>query len=341
MGKYRTPQKKKKGLTAKNKKHKNKSDKSRKYYSNEDVSNNNYSRSDLSTIKYQTSRNKLSKDLDFTNSIFFKGDYNQARNTLTSNVKKNSDFESKYYQTLADFDFYEYNFSDAAKLYEDIITLYNGDIKSFFNLSSINRTLSELDFAFEVLEKVFIKFLQHSEITKLYFTQIFIDKKEYERAFEILNTINYRTLAIKELNTFKFFLEFLLDKLNTTSTTLSDLELVNDYKFKIFQGNEGMFYSHLKKHMSKYSNLDNTFLEEINANYLVDTFNKQRNSILPIKILATDLYICKSSTPIAVFNNETSNYYVTLTNCDNNNPLTMYPINVSDQFDKEKIRIKK
>lgn len=230
----------------------------------------------------------------------------------------------------------EYNFNASKDYYNSCIDpkeilkaeIANPQIE--IELGNYDTALLQLNDVLKLEKNKKIKFGILSQIILIY---AYI--KEYDKASNILKEVNkkYQKIGVREQKKLAFLLEYLQGKQLKTIAPYQ-----NDYIIRrMFDTNEELLLNHIKKHAYPSEKYQGYFLEGINFEELINEIQSKLSKKNPYHIDIIDVYNLRLEQPIGYFANELTSDISVSTFLGTKDIVTMYPIRLSNEYDKENL----
>lgn len=317
---------------------KNSSGKFGKYQAAQKCDKKNYNKSELAHISYNHANIISRSDIDESTDLFKYGYRNRAKNLINIDKKKFENSVKSYLNfTLGRYEYLEYNFSSAIDFFEnDLRNTFN--IQSYIYIIHVFRSKGDYIEAFNTLEVAKSHGINTAELLIIEMI-LLTDLCQYSDAYAI-----YQNLKNSYVDSFlvnKYDLDYIESLLSYQLGFISDQEAFENKKLSCFITGENPSLIKISKKNKNYSsanNLDGKFYNNVNLNELKDIFFEECENTTAIKQNQLDSFVIDAPEKIALFDNEESSKFIVYTLPNTYVPMSMYPIDSTQNFDKEKVK---
>lgn len=281
-------------------------------------------------------KNQKFKDLSLLKSIQIdlrEGKYAKARKLLEDNSENNSFELKKIYGLLENI---ENNFEISKRYYSECMLDPKMQDKSLLSIAKLYIQTGDNDVARKMLETLQFneKFNIQSTISLICLN---ILEQNYKYAYRLLETIDCSKLTPKLRQHYKninIYLLYFLGKLNNYKC---NFDPVKDYFiYRLLDQSDELLLNHVKKHTNqKGIETNGCFFKYLNFKNLLYNIRSQIELMNPNHFQLSDMYRFKLDAPIGFKGNEITSDICVVTIIGTKDILTMYPVVLSDQFDKE------
>lgn len=260
------------------------------------------------------------------------GKYAKVRNLLKTNQSNAVEFK-QVYGLLENI---ENNFERSKTYYSQCMVDPDMQSKSLLAIAKLYIQTGDNEVARKMLETLQLnrKFYIQSTIGLVCLN---ILEENYKDAYKFLKTINSERLTPKLLQHYQILEMYLLRNLGKLKKTDDNFDPIRDYMiYRLFDDSEELLLRHISKHMNQSEKATNgCFFKYTDLRKLLyDARNKIEN-MNSNHFEVSDMYRFKLDTPIGFKGEEVTSDLCVVTMIGTKDILTMYPVLLSDEFDKE------
>lgn len=265
--------------------------------------------------------------------IYFKiGLFDQARILLNEALNYN---EPSIFYNMGLLEEYEGNFNEAYKYFIECLSYKEFHNLALFNIGKIYAELGINNEAFSIYNK-----LLNTELyieTKLEIIYTLVRCLEYEKAFQLTDSIKYSELHSKLRDDYNDLITLLKFRMNMIENP-SSLRPHKDYKsYLLLYSDDNILLEHIKKHSrqdDKYTM--GCFFDNLDLSQLLRLTKEKINYLNPIFTNKVDAYRFSFDKSIGFKKDSKTRDIVVITLLGTKQIITMYPVKFSKEFDKEK-----
>lgn len=257
------------------------------------------------------------------------GKYAKVRNFLRNNQSDIIEFKQVY-------GLLENNFEKSKTYYSQCMIDPDMQNKSLLAIAKLYIQTGDKEVARKMLETLQLnrKFYIQSTIGLVCLN---ILEENYRDAYRCLKSINSDHLTPKLLQHYQILEMYLLRNLGKLKKSDNNFDPVKDYMtYRFFDDNEDLLLKHISKHMDqrdkdtngcffKYTDLKKLLMD---AREKIENMNSNHFEV-------SDMYRFRLDTPIGFIGEEETCDLCVVTMIGTKDILTMYPVLLSDEFDKE------
>lgn len=260
------------------------------------------------------------------------GKYAKVRNLLRTNQSDAVEFK-QVYGLLENI---ENNFEKSKTHYSQCMVDPNMQSKSLLAIAKLYIQTGDNEVARKMLETLQLnrKFYIQSTIGLVCLN---ILEENYKDAYKFLKSINLERLTPKLLQHYQILEMYLLRNLGKLKRSDNNFDPVRDYMiYRLFDDSEELLLKHISKHMNQNEKETNgcffkyTDLRKL----LIDARNRIEN-LNSNHFEFSDMYRFRLDTPIGFKGEEVTSDLCVVTMIGTKDILTMYPVLLSDEYDKE------
>lgn len=248
------------------------------------------------------------------------GRYDEARNLLNSNYFIDTDTVIKHLGFLENM---EYNFIKSRDYYEEYAK-YTIDLAADIGIARSYYQLGEYERALEILKS--IKRRNFDKVA-LYEVCLLFYVGKYSEALKKLNKVNISKLETRDKKTYRDILTLLKYKLGL----LRDSDITIYTYRRLLDSSQNLLISHIKNHFEKDMDFEGQDMEEF-----IKMIQDKIESMNAVHYGAADNYNFKISESLGIKSKDNKNGIKVVTHLGSKDIVTIYPIVLSDEFDKEK-----
>lgn len=266
------------------------------------------------------------------------GKYKVAREIL-KNAPINNILVTKLYGLLENI---EYNFEASKDYYGKCMRQESLQYKSLLSIAKIYMQLGDYEIARKMFETL--------RLTKDYYirasTGLFscsILEGDYKSAKKIVDEIDFKYI----LGTSKKYYERMLILAKYFLNELNKRDAFNSQDnfyiiSRLLDKNDDILLNHLEKHHSQNKkSLSGYFMEELDIKDILDEVKTKMDNVNPNHFEIVDLYPITLDEPVGFIDGYVTRDTCIVTNIGTKDIITMYPILLSDEFDRESLSTSK
>lgn len=272
------------------------------------------------------------------------GNFVNARRMLNECLLNSASIVELY----AFLEYIEKNFKESRKYYNYLIEEFDKKDFGLISIAKLNISMGDYDIAKSILLSVREnpQYYFKSTLELVYFNLLIHDYNEAMRLLEEIDSLNLSVGVGNHLKIIKYYIKYFLGELKKSEI---DLNLKETYMVRrLFEGNEEMLLEHIRRHSDQIiKDTKGCFIEDIDLEKLLSLVRSKIEIINPNHFALTDMYRFKLDFPIGYKRENITNDICVSTITGTNEIITMYPIMLSNDFDKEgygtneEIKIKK
>ncbi len=188
------------------------------------------------------------------------------------------------------------------------------------------------------------KMLETLQLNREFYTQSTIGlvclnilEQNYKDAYKYLKSINFKLLTPKLLHHYKILEMYLLKNLGKLRQSDNSFNPVKDYMiYRLFDDSEDLLLSHISKHMNQREKSTNgCFFKYIDLKKLLIDAREKIENMNSNHFEVSDMYRFRLDTPIGFKGDKETCDLCVVTMIGTKDILTMYPVLLSDEFDRE------
>ena len=261
------------------------------------------------------------------------GKYAKAREILNSHKDLNSVTLKQIWGLLENI---ENNFEASRRYYSECMINPDMQHKSLLAISKLYIQTGDNTVARKMLETLQLNNKFNTQST-FGLVGLSILEQDYERAFSLLKTIDERRLTPKLLQHYRILNTYLLSKLGRLKNVPNNFDPVRDYMiYRLFDNSEETLLRHISKHMNqKERNNNGCFFKYIDLKKLLYDARDKIENMNSNHFEVSDMYRFRLDTPIGYKGDEITSDLCVVTMVGTKDIVTMYPVQLSSEFDKE------
>lgn len=267
------------------------------------------------------------------------GKYSQAREILELNKDSSS---LKLKQTYGLLENVENNFHQSMKYYYECMIDPYTQYRSLLAIARLHIQMGNYEIAKKMLET--LKFN-----SKFYFQAILelviinIYEHKYHEAQEIMSELDESTMSMQLKKRYQLIVMYINYFLGQLKKPDKEYDPNRDYMlYRLFDPSEETLINHIKKHCNQAEkNTNGCFFENINIEKLLHDSKEQIEDMNANHFGISDIYRFRFSTPIGYKGDLITNDLCVVTTIGTKDIITMYPILLSKEFDKEGLLMSK
>lgn len=264
------------------------------------------------------------------------GNYAEARDLLNKYSHQNN---LSNYMLFGMIEEIENNFIRSKEYYNMCMQDPEMQVLSLLKLSKIYVQLGDYDMAHKLLETVSCheKYLVRAifDLAVLY-----VIEGNYEHAYTVLQSHNLSKLNSRSLHNWRLMHDLIsiyLGKLDPNDYKSADFGISYTMRQAINPQDERLL-SHTRKHFRRSSSLNNgRFKPGIDLKNILEQVREKMKVTNPNHFQITDMYRFKLDEPVGYFGDMKTYDICAMTVVGTQNIITMYPVLLSNEFDKEKM----
>ena len=279
-------------------------------------------------------------DPNYKNSSFLRliqieikeGKYSIARQMLDANKDEYKSISKDLYGLLESV---EYNYEASKKYYDELMMNPDTQYLSLLKIAQLHMQTGDYDAA-----KLIIKSLRlmPQYYTRATFNLIFLAmiKHDYLEAQKLLSEIDLNTLSIKlksQYKTMNIYISYCLGKFNTL-----DERCYNETHYILSRlkhlDNDDILLNHIERH-KRHDFTTGYFFESLDFKLLLEEVRNRIKNMNASHFEISDMYKFKLDRPIGCIGGIITNDICATTIIGTENIITLYPVLLSDEFDKE------
>lgn len=267
------------------------------------------------------------------------GKYVKARCLLEKNDGLNSVILKPLYGLLESI---ENNFELSKKYYSECMVIPDMQFQSLLAMAKLYVQTGDYLVARKMYET-----LQLNVHYKIQATTGLINLEilqgNYKEALELLKTINHKGLTPKLLEHYRHTYTYLMFMLGRIKEIRYDDSITKDYMlYRLFDQNEETLLAHISKHTNQEEKYRNgCFFKYIDLKKLLVDAKEIIKNMNANHFELSDMYRFRLDTPIGFKENQITSDLCVVTMIGTKDIVTMYPVQLSDEFDKEGFSINK
>lgn len=260
------------------------------------------------------------------------GKYAKVRNLLRENQSNAIEFK-QVYGLLENI---ENNFEKSKTYYSECMVDPEMQNKSLLAIAKLYIQTGDNGVARKMLETL--------QLNRRFYTQSTIDlvclnilEKNYKDAYKYLKSIDSQRLTPKLLQHYQILEMYLLRNLGKLKKSDNHFDSVRDYMiYRLFDDSEDLLLRHISKHMNQNEKLTNgCFFKYIDLKKILIDAREKIENMNSNHFEVSDMYRFRLDTPIGFKGDEITRDLCVVTMIGTKDILTMYPVLLSDEFDKE------
>lgn len=284
------------------------------------------------------------KDLNYQKASLLKlmkidlkeGKYAKVRRSL----QKNNILEfKKIYGLLEKI---EYNFAASMQYYNECLQDPNMQYSSLFSIARLYIQMGDYDIARKILETLQLN-SKFYIVATIELIQLNVLEKDFNYAYKLLKSLEkYKNTQPLNLY-YKSFNIILLYFFNNLNNNHKNWDPKKDYlACKLLDNSDKTLIKHLRLHFNqKERDTNGCFFEYLSLPNLLNTVRNKIELINPVHFKLNDIYKLKLSKPIGYKEDGITSDIEVITILGTKDIITMYPVSLSDEFDKEKMATSK
>ncbi len=261
------------------------------------------------------------------------GKYDKARKLLEENSDNQTIRIKQLYGLLENI---EYNFNASKRYYGECMSDSKMQNKSLLSIAKLYMQTGDTEVARKMFETL--------QLNKHFKGQSTIDlvclnilEREYKDAERLFKKINETELPQKLSYNYRFLNIYIKYLLGTLKASDNCFDPIREYTiYKLFDNSEEILLNHISKHLNQRDKESNgCFFKYIDLKKLLSDAREKIKNINASHFGTADLYRFRLDTPIGFKDDKITNDLCVVTMIGKKDILTMYPVLLSDEFDKE------
>ncbi len=261
-----------------------------------------------------------------------RGNYAKARNLLRENQSSAIEFK-QVYGLLENI---ENNFEKSKTYYSQCMVVPEMQNKSLLAIAKLYIQTGDDEVARKMLETLQLneRFYIQSTISLVCLN---ILEKNYKDAYKYLKSIDSQQLTPKLLQHYRMLEMYLLCNLGKLKKSDNHFDPVRDYMiYRLFDDSDDLLLDHVSNHMNQNERLTNgCFFKYVDLKKLLIDAREKIENMNSNHFEVSDMYRFRLDTPIGFKGDEITRDLCVVTMIGTKDILTMYPVLLSDEFDKE------
>lgn len=261
------------------------------------------------------------------------GKYSKVRKYLKENEDCNDIRFKQIYGILENI---ENNFEASKQYYNECMLDPEMQNKSLLAIAKLYIQTGDYDIARKMLETLL---LDKKFYIQAAFGIINIDilEEKYEDGYTLLKTIDEKNLYPKIFQHYRILNMYLLYFMGDLSKISNNFDPVKDYMiYRLFDNSEELLLNHIKKHMNQRDRSSNgCFFKYTDLKKILYDAQDKISSMNANHFEFSDMYRFRLDTPIGFKGDEITSDLCVVTEFGTKEILTMYPVLLSDEFDRE------
>lgn len=261
------------------------------------------------------------------------GKYAKAREILTAHKNLNNISLKQIWGLLENI---ENNFEASKRYYSECMINPDMQPKSLLAIAKLYMQTGDNVVARKMLETLQLNNKFNIQST-FGLVGLNILERNYQDAYKLLKTIDEPKLTPKHLRHYRILNTYLLSMLGRLKNAPNNFDPVRDYMiYRLFDSSEETLLRHISKHMNqneknnngcffKYTNLKKLLYD---ARDKIETMNSNHFEV-------SDMYRFRLDTPIGYKGDEITSDLCVVTMIGTKDIVTMYPVQLSSEFDNE------
>jgi len=255
--------------------------------------------------------------------------------TILNNNSDISDFNKNY--LLYRINECEYNFETSKNNLEKAMNV-TCNPNLLLNMAALYKETGDYSIASIIIESL-LKMNPNDFSSIMEMVHLDMMKHEFYRAFDrfkTLGNINYKFKDNEKIEyyTLEMYLKYFLGQLHTSDNIFNGN---NSYrKYRLFNQSDEVLLEHIAKHFKKDDMFDSYFLKYLDIKKVLFEVKERIEAMNSItRDICCDTYNIRLDNPIGFCNNEITFDLQVSTIPGTSTIITMYPIRLSDEYDKE------
>lgn len=260
------------------------------------------------------------------------GKYAKARNLLKTNQSNAIEIKQAY-GLLENI---ENNFEKSKSYYSQCMIDPDMQNKSLLAIAKLCIQTGDNEVARKMLETLQINRQFYIQST-IGLVCLNILEENYKDAYKLLKSININQLTPKLFQHYQILEKRLLRNFGKLKNSNNNFDPVKDYMIcRLFDDSEELLLTHISKHMNqKEKSTNGCFFKYTDLRKLLNDARNKIENMNPNHFEASDMYRFRLDTPIGFKGEDITHDLCVVTILGTKEVLTMYPVLLSDEFDKE------
>lgn len=261
------------------------------------------------------------------------GKYAKAREILTEHKDLNSILLKQIWGLLENI---ENNFEASKKYYSECMINPDMQHKSLLAIAKLYMQIGDNIVARKMLETLQLNNKFNIQST-FGLVGLNILEKNYQDAYTLLKTIEEQKLTPKLLQHYRVLNTYLLSMLGRLKNVPNNFDPVRDYMiYRLFDSSEETLLRHISKHMNQNERNNNgCFFKYTDIKKLLDDVRDKIETMNSNHFEVSDMYRFRLDTPIGYKGDEITSDLCVVTMIGTKDIVTMYPVQLSSEFDNE------
>ena len=267
------------------------------------------------------------------------GKYKQARKLLSEAKESDTLKLKKLYGLLENI---ESNYESSRQYYNECMVDPKFQNKALLALAKLNVQTGDTAIAEKMFETLMLnkKFNVQANINLVCLN---ILEQNYQDAYRLLLQIDRKRLTPILKHHYNVLNTYLLYLMGNLKEPTSSFKNDQDYiVYRLFDYNDKYLLEHIKKHTNlKYKYAEGCFFKDMDLKKLLYEAKEKIETMNSNHFEVSDMYRFRLDRPIGFKGNEITKDLCVVTMIGSKDILTMYPVLLSDEFDKEKMTYSK
>lgn len=229
----------------------------------------------------------------------------------------------------------EYNFEAVKNNCQENMNYIENQPITLLKMANAYKQTGDYDIS-ELMLQTLINTSDKYEFVKLELAHLYMMKLDFYAADEILKNIDIRKLfdnQIVSCQTLEMYIKYYLGLLSTKDNIYNPNDCYG--KYRIFDQSDEALINHIAKHFIQDENYDSYFLKYIDIKKVLEEIKDKITSTNSISELNCERYNIKLDSPIGFNGSDMITDISVITIPNDTTILTMFPIKLSSDFDKE------
>lgn len=235
----------------------------------------------------------------------------------------------------------ENNFEAGKKYYGECMVDPYMQTKALLVLSRLYVQTGDYDIARKMLETLCLNSeFVNDIIFELVYLNIF--EKDYQEAVKNLNLIDLNKLSRSSLRNYRMLDTYLKYCMAIRKINMKSNEFEDELLCCLLENDDNLLLAHISKHLNQQERCTNgCFFEDIDLKKLLEQARNAIEPMNPSHFGSSDLYRFRLKQPIGFKEDEVTSDLCVATVLGTKKIITMYPILLSDEFDREQMSFSK
>ena len=260
------------------------------------------------------------------------GKFSKARDILNANKDTDSPRLKQVYGLLENV---ENNFEESKRYYSECMATPNMQYKSLLALAKLYVQTGDYDIAEKMYHTIKLNCRFYVQ-TMMDLICLYILEKDFYKAQQYLRKIDEAQLLPKQLRHYKIlnaYVSYFLGQLND----LDNYDIENDYMiYRLLHPGEEALLAHIERHKNQEQKMTNgCFFKYIDTKKLLDVSYDIIQNMNPNHFEISDMYRFRLDSPIGYKGEEITSDLCVVSTIGTKDIVTMYPVALSEEFDKE------